>query len=195
MADFFVSRPPAQKVRQSFPIVRSSAKHKLKHSVLCLSDRLTCCPTHHAGRTVPCTTPWGRQCPSCEKGHDPRWVAYFAAWDGAKKILFELTANAAEILAAEAERLGSIRGYLINVDRMGNRPNGQLLVTWRHANLTADQIPECFNVEECLWRTWRINEHIKKCAQATIPMKDIIEQGIADEDVFQHRLNGKAVTA
>jgi hypothetical protein len=187
MAEFFTSRPPAQKVRQSFPIIRSSKKHGLKHKILCLSDRLTCCPTHHAGRTVPCTTPWGRQCPSCEKGWEPRWVAYFAGWDGAKRVLFELTATAAELVAAEAERLGSLRGYLIEVDRIGNRPNGQLMVTWKHANLAPDQIPQCFNVEEQLYRTWRINEHIKKCAAATIPMTEIEARGHDQEDVWMNR--------
>lgn len=170
MDEFFRTRPPAQKVRQSFPIVRSSKRHGFKHKILVLSDRLVCCPTHHAGRTVPCTEAWGRQCPSCDKGWDPRWVAYFAAWDGTKKILFELTANAAEIVAAEAERVGSLRGYLMHVSRIGDRANGQLLVTWERSNLTDEQIPTPFDVREQLYRTWRIQEHLKKCGHATIPI-------------------------
>jgi hypothetical protein len=180
MEDLFTSRPPERRHRETFPVLRSNKKQGLTHVVLCLSDRLVCAGTHHAGRTRIC--PGSDTCEHCANGYRPRWVGYFAGWHEAKRIkcLVEVTANAADRLAQEAEKRGSLRGYRIKLFRLNDRPNGELLVQGGHANLADDQVPQPFDVRQQLKLLWGIDATASK-----VPAAELVNQGVADEDVHQ----------
>jgi len=203
MAEFFRSRPPAQPARQTFPVCRSGGKWTLNVAVIALSDRVTCAATHYSGRTRPCMEQFGKKCESCEAGWEPRWVGYFAAWhiQRKQKVVVELTATAADLLAAHAEKVGSIRGQLIRLSRLGDRKNGPLEISWQHSNTPADQLPASFDVEDVLRRLWRINQALKtgeqspKTIAGTITPEDPRISGDFRADEFRHKNNGHSRSA
>jgi len=194
MDDFFRARPPARRLRQTFPILRSSKTKNctLSFKVLAIGDRVHCAPIHYQGRSTPCMQPFDLPCKSCDAGYEPRWVGYFAGYTSKhSRCLVELTADAAELLAAEAERRGSIRGLAIIVSRVGDRANGPMKIDWRPADIPSEQIPESFAVTEPLAQMWRIKQHLLE-AEAyrlkQLPMDPRIS-GDLYADTF--KMNGK----
>lgn len=200
MAEFFRARPPAQPVRQAIPVCRSTTKKwGLTVDVIALSDRVTCAPTHHRGRTQPCMIPFGKTCESCEAGWEPRWVGYIAAWHirTKQKVLLEITAGAADLLSAHAEKIGSIRGELITLSRSGDRAKGPLQIRWQHSNTAEEQLPQTFDVEEVLMRLWRVNQAIAQPQTKPAPIPPTIDPadprvaGDYAADEFRHAKNGR----
>jgi hypothetical protein len=200
-SNFFTSRPPSQDQRQTFPVARSSPKKwGLTLRVLMLSDRVTCAPTHHKGRTIPCLEPWARKCEACDQGWKPRWLGYIAAFHPIRhiKCLLELTATAAETLGAAAEQKGSLRGHWITVSRVGDRPNGPLMVQWAPSDFTDEQVPESFSVQQALLRLWNVHQHVanadplgRQLAAETVTAEDPRIAGDLAADAFKHRHNGR----
>ncbi len=136
--------------------------------------------------------PFGKKCESCEAGWEPRWIGYIAAWhiQRKQKVLLELTAGAADLLAAHAEKIGSIRGQRIKLSRLGDRHNGPLQITWEHSNIPDDQIPEPFDVEDSLHRLWQINQQLRK-NEPTAEKTDPRIAGDFAADEFRHKSNGR----
>ena len=186
--EFFRARPPAQETRPSYPVARSSPKRwGLSFRVLCLSHGVTCAPTHHAGRTIPCLEPFAKRCPQCDAGWAPRWLGYFAAWHPQRhcKCLVELTAAAAEKFAKVAEQHGSLRGWHIKLSRLGDRPNGPLIVDGAPSGLDPEQIPTGFDVQEALLRLWKVKEHLAAADRRISPDDPRIAGDLA-ADAFKH---------
>lgn len=160
MNDFFTARPPDQPLRQTYPVMRSGKKWGLTIHTIMLSDRVVCAPTHYRGRTRPCLKKRTGVCQSCDEGWSPRWVGYIAAWHIQRRLvgILELTAHAAQLLAAEAESRGSLRGFGVTVSRLNDRHNGPLLVQWKPIDHEGRQPPPSFDVSGALMRMWGMND-------------------------------------
>lgn len=182
MRDPFTNCPPVQSRKLLIPVLRSNKKFGLKQTVLCLSDKVVCCPTHHTTRTHVCDEWLGKPCQLCEKGVTPRWLGYIGCWVETRKgkFLLELTHLAALKIAEKAEALGSLRGYTIQIERAGDKPNGELLVRMAHLGQDEEQIPESFDVKLQLRRMWGLED--KPRVVITSPDDPRLHGDFADDD-------------
>lgn len=187
MNDPFVTCPPAQSRKLLIPVLRSNKKFGLKQTVLCLSDKIICCPTHHTTRTHVCDDWLGKTCQLCEKGVVPRWLGYLGCWSQTRKgkFLLELTHMAALKLAEKAEALGSLRGYTVQIERAGDKPNGELLVRCAHLGQDDEQVPESFDVRLQLRRMWGLDDGKPQVVVTT--QDDPRIAGDFNADIIKHR--------
>jgi len=150
----FHTRPPLESSRSAFRLLRTPAKGKLY--LLITSDNLLGCFTHfYAGRTVPCT---GDKCEACQAGASARWHGYVAAIEQKtnEPIVFELTAAAAESLAAYRAKHGTLRGCDILATRVSPRPNARVRLQMRPHDLSRTDLPEPLNLRAALCHIWGI---------------------------------------
>jgi hypothetical protein len=134
---------------------------------LCLSSNLTVCDTHYwHGRTCPCerqTTPEGftlddSMCEPCAAKQGYRPHVYLACWDSQlrQRYLLELTAFAAQPLAAYLTANGTLRGCAIVAIREKGTPNGKVTVTTNAVDLTHLALPNEPSVPAALRVLWRV---------------------------------------
>ena len=196
MSKFFTNRPPDKKHTQNFPVIRSGKKWGQSFSGLCLSDRVFCAPTHFKGRSIGCLKNVTGECESCDAGWSPRWFGYIGIIHAKTKTrgMLELTERAANEAADFAEKVGSLRGYIIKVSRLNDRPNGALQIQFEQSTLSLHEVPQGFCVTEALARMWKIELSLiteKMGQEPTI--EEMRRRGQLDEGDFpRHNRNGSA---
>jgi len=88
-------------------------------------------------------------------------------------------------LAEKAEALGSLRGYTVQIERAGDKPNGELLVRCAHLGQDDEQVPESFDVRLQLRRMWGLDDGKPQVVVTT--QDDPRIAGDFNADIIKHR--------
>lgn len=150
----YQTRPPKDHRGQSLPLIRTPAAPPIH--LIVTSHNLIGLATHYfKGRTTPCTD---EACPACNEGYAWRWHGYVSAiTSGAHEhVLFEMTAQAAEPLAAYADRYGTLRGCIIAASRLHKRRNGRVILSTKPGDLTKITLPTAPDVCKVLSIIWNL---------------------------------------
>ena len=147
-------KPPEQPRENSMRLIRAPSKGELK---VCITTPKIVGTRNHffGGRTSPCML---GQCEACEAGTPWRWTAYLAAITmGANEhVIIEVPAAAAKTIADYREENGSLRGTKMTLFRIGNRPNGRVMVHLAPANLGQTTLPRQPDVVAFLCHLWNV---------------------------------------
>jgi len=149
----WTNRPPAYARSSAMEIIRTPPSRPLIATIL--SDDLVGTPTHFTNnRTTPCSKP--DQCEFCDRGLPWRWHGYLAVRvaDRPRPCLIELTAQAAESVAAARAEFGTLRGARIKLTRAGKRANGRVQVALAPPADDADSLPPEPDVPHALCHIW-----------------------------------------
>lgn len=151
----FDNGPPEDTHQHSVPLIRTPRGGRLE--LIVTSSDMVGCKTHFVGnRTQPCETP---TCDFCAKGYPWRWHGYVAAitHNDHVAVIFEMTAQAGEVLKNYREHHNRLRGCHIRAFRINSRPNGRVVIQTKPYDLTKITLPPPPNVEACLCYIWGIS--------------------------------------
>jgi len=150
----FTNRPPVDDTGPNLRLRRTPTFGKLVAIVT--STDLVGCPTHFFNkRTVPCEPP---DCPACAAGYSWRWHGYLSATDikTHEHFLFEMTAQATEPFVEYREQHHNLVGCLFEASRLGEHPNGRVIIRCKPTDLTQVKLPSPPNLPACLCHIWNI---------------------------------------
>ncbi len=150
----FSNAPPSDPRGIALPLTRTPSTGNLR--ALITSDDLIGCYTHFwKGRTLPCDVD---DCAACAGGMPYRWHAWVSALTSQKRqhILFEMTAQVAEVFAEYKTANGTLRGALFDANRPSRRPNGRVCVQIKSQDLTGITLPTAPDLIKCLSIIWNI---------------------------------------
>jgi hypothetical protein len=149
----WTDQPPQDTEDQAFALLRIPPTPGYK--VLITSPGILGTNTHYwKGRTTPCEPD---NCEACAEGAGYRWHGYFAGLRQSDRLhgLYEVPAAAAAALHDFAQKVGTLRGCLAVFRRLGNRPNGRLLVTTQPYDLKAIELPPPPDVAKIMAHIWQ----------------------------------------
>jgi len=175
----FTHVPPEHTESSTLPLIRVPPKRTV--GGLILSHRLIGASLHYwKGRTRPCTAP---NCEACEGNYIPRWYGYLAILDEKKnKIgMIEVPARASWAIHRSWCEQRTLRGWRIELSRVGTRANAPVCVSLSEHKLEGRIIPECPDLVRALCRMWEVKElqtHLEVYepgtdrVQAILPIED-----------------------
>jgi len=159
----WTNRPPAAARSSALEIIRTPAGRPLTATII--SADITGTATHFAqNRTLPCSRP--DPCEHCDKGLAWRWHGYLAVLlDGKPRpVILELTAQAAENVAAAREQYGTLRSARIRLTRAGKRPNGRVQVALAPPDPENRHVPPEPDIRVALCHIWNYDPQRAKPA-------------------------------
>jgi len=145
--------PPKDEM-QSLPIRRVPTSSNLV--ALITTDDLLGTFTHfYHGRTIPCERP---DCEPCNNGLPYRYHAYVAAYNPTHNthFIFEMTAQAAEVLVKYRDAHLTLRGCKITAFRWGQRPNGRVILKTEPGPIPVTELPAAPDMIRCLSTLWNL---------------------------------------
>jgi len=151
----FQNAPPADPRGVALKLVRTPASANLRAVVT--SDNLVGTYTHFwKGRTLPHDHD---DSPACKAGMPYRWHAWLSAYTATKHehILFEMTAQAAELFATYRKAHGTLRGALFDANRPSRKPNGRVNIHIRPTDLSGHVLPDPPDLIKCLSIIWNLS--------------------------------------
>lgn len=96
---------------------------------ICLSTTVSGRYCHYfRGRTGPCAD---NDCEACAASQPRRWLGYIAIWDDREQrpFMVELPITAARQLLREFSPGQSMRSFWVQIERLGDKPNGKVVAT------------------------------------------------------------------
>jgi len=143
---------PADPRGPAFQIRRTPPTKPLEGCIT--SHELLGCYTHYyRGRTIPCE---GSDCPAHADGVPFRWHSWATVFDPrtGDHFLFEVTAKAGDPLILYRKTYNTLRGCHFLAKRIGDKPNGQVIIRTQPADLTKVTLPDPPNVLAILAIIW-----------------------------------------
>lgn len=155
----FTNAPPTDDHRHALPIRRTPTNGRLE-AVITSEDLIGCDTHYYGGRTIPCERP---DCEPCNKGVPFRWHAYVSAMDARTRLhfIFEVTAQAAEILIEYRNAHGTLRGCLFEAQRLHHRPNGRVLLRAKPAAIEQMRLHQPADLIRCLCTIWSLGKNLE----------------------------------
>jgi len=153
-ATFFRNRPSEDAGPIGIPIVRTPIKGKAGGIIL--SDDAVGCWTHFwQGRTRPCTD---IACVLCADGNARRWHSWVVTKNASDKQLFivEVPAAPALALAEWRDEHGTLRGWKIQLERLGGKANGRVRIAMAGPKAESAMLPACPDLPALLLKMWQI---------------------------------------
>lgn len=150
----FTTEPPPDDRGPALPIMRTPT-HKPIVAII-TSENLIGCDTHfYHGRSTPHEK---NDCPACLDGLPRRWHAYVSAYNARTGLhfIFECTRKATEALVDYRDVYKTLRGCLFEAHRLNPRPNGQVIIRTKPADLSDLRLPAAPNLVACLCILWNI---------------------------------------
>lgn len=151
----FSSRPPEDPRGVALALVRTPSSAPLVAIVTC--ENLVGTYTHFwKGRTLPHDHD---NCQACQAGMPYRWHAWLSALTHKthEHILFECTAQAAEIFTLYHKANGTLRGALFEAHRPSRKPNGRVHIRIKTIDLSAIVLPDAPDLVACLSILWNLS--------------------------------------
>ena len=107
----------------------------------------------HRGRTVPHTE---GVCQACKDNCGLRWVGYLGILNGASEAhaIVEFPRGCLGAIAAQEKNHGSLRGWIIRMQRLTAKPNGRIAITWEPPKTGDRRLPEEPSIQKIMGKIW-----------------------------------------